>query len=252
MRPRARLLLSLALLLTACGLTPERPAPAVEPTAAAPAPAAARRFLLDATDSEVVVLVYRGGRLAKFGHNHVIRLGGLEGRLDLAEPLDGSRLALSFPSAAMELDDPALRAEQGAGFESPLRPTDIAATRRNMLGPALLDAGTHPRIQVEGRVLGGRLPVLETELTFRLRGHTSQLRLPVQVEFDADLLRAEGELELLQTDLGLTPFSLLMGALVVQDRMMIRYRLVMRPEDFAPVDRIRAIRMGPSAIDRGP
>ncbi len=231
MRPGLRLLLSLAMLLTACGPTLERPAPAVEPTAYAPAPAAARRFLLDAADSEVVVLVYRGGRLARFGHNHVIRLRELEGRLDLAEPLDGSRLALSFPSAAMELDDPELRAEQGTGFESPLRPTDIAATRRNMLGPTLLDAAHHPRIQVQGRVLSGRPPDLEMELKFQVRGHTALLRLPLQVELDAGLLRAEGELELLQTDLGLTPFSLLMGALTVENRMRVKYRLVMRAED---------------------
>ena len=230
MRSSSLVLLSLALLLTACAPAPERPAPALEPSLPAPAPPAARRFLLDAAASEVLVLVYRGGRLAKFGHNHVIRLGELEGRLDLAEPLEGSRLALSFPPAAMELDDPKLRAEQGAGFESPLRPVDIAATRRNMLGPALLEAAAHPRVQVQGRVLGGQPPDLEMELTFQVRGHTSRLRLPLQVELDARLLRAEGELELLQTDLGLTPFSALMGALVVENRMLVKYRLVMRTE----------------------
>ncbi len=230
MRSSSLFLLSLAALLTACAPTPERPAPAVETSLPEPAPAAARRFLLDAAASEVLVLVYRGGRLAKFGHNHVIRLGELEGRLGLAEPLDGSRLALSFPAAAMELDDPELRAKQGVGFESPLRPADIAATRRNLLGPALLDAASYPRIQVQGRVLGGQLPGLEMELTFQLRGHASRLRLPLQVELEPGLLRTEGELELLQTDLGLTPFSLLMGALVVENRMLVKYRLVMRAE----------------------
>jgi hypothetical protein len=203
----------------------------VEPSLPAPAPAAVRRFLLDAANSEVLVLVYRGGRLARFGHNHVIRLRELEGELDLAEPWGGSRLILSFPAAAMELDDPELRAEQGAGFESPLRPADIAATRRNMLGPALLDAAQHPRIQLRGRVLGGQPPDLDLELTFQVRGHSSRLRLPLQVELGAGLLRAEGELELLQTDLGLTPFSLLMGALTVENRMLVKYRLVMRAED---------------------
>jgi hypothetical protein len=100
-----------------------------------------------------------------------------------------------------------------------------------MLGPALLDAAVYPRIQIEGRVLGGQPPNLDMELTFQVRGHSSRLRLPLQVEFDAGLLRAEGELELLQTDLGLTPFSLLMGALMVENRMRVKYRLVMRTED---------------------
>jgi hypothetical protein len=230
MRPGSRLLSLLAMLLTACAPTPERPAPVVQPTASAPAPTAARGFLLDAAESEVLVLVYRGGRLARFGHNHVIRLGDLQGRLDLADPLVGSRLALSFASAAMELDNPELRAEQGAGFESPLRPADIAATRRNLLGPALLDAAHHPRVQVRGQVLGGQPPSLNMQLTFQVRGHSSRLRLPLQVELDDGLLWAEGELELLQTDLGLTPFSLLMGALTVENRMLVKYRLVMRAE----------------------
>ena len=39
-------------------------------------------------------------------------------------------------------------------------------------------------------------------------------------------LTASGELPIKQTDLGLTPFSALLGALAVQDELRVRFRFV--------------------------
>lgn len=220
----------LVLLLATCARAPQAPVPTAPPQPPGVASPESRSFVLDPAASEVLVLVYRGGRLARFGHNHVVRIRKLEGRLDLAEPLSASLFTLGFPVAAMEFDDPQLRARQGAGFETPLRPADIAATRRNLLGPALLDEQAHPGIEVRGRVLGGTLPHLLAELEFQVRGWTSYRELPLEVRFDGRTFQTSGELELFQTELGLTPFSLMLGALRVEDRMSVKYRLVLRDE----------------------
>jgi hypothetical protein len=38
-----------------------------------------------------------------------------------------------------------------------------------------------------------------------------------------------------QSDLGLTPFSALLGALQVQDEVRLRFRILARAEDLAPI-----------------
>jgi len=42
-------------------------------------------------------------------------------------------------------------------------------------------------------------------------------------------LVASGEVELRQSQLGLTPFSVMMGALQVQDAMRVQFRLIATP-----------------------
>ena len=47
-------------------------------------------------------------------------------------------------------------------------------------------------------------------------------------ELSADQLVLEGSSPLRQSELGLTPFSAMMGALQVQDEMQVSYRIVAR------------------------
>jgi hypothetical protein len=41
-------------------------------------------------------------------------------------------------------------------------------------------------------------------------------------------LQASGEFDILQSDFGITPFSVALGALQVQDRLHVTYRVVAR------------------------
>ena len=69
------------------------------------------------------------------------------------------------------------------------------------------------------------MPQLDLELALQVRAHLGRPRLSVAWQQAAETLSASGEFELLQSAVGLTPFSLLMGALRVEDRMLVRYRL---------------------------
>ena len=51
-----------------------------------------------------------------------------------------------------------------------------------------------------------------------------------QVVFTADGLAASGEFTLLQSDFGIEPYSTLFGAIAVQDRVTVRFRIVARAE----------------------
>ena len=173
-------------------------------------------FRIDPSRSLVVVEVRRGGSLSRFGHDHVVASHDVtgfvapgEGRSDLYVALD-----------RLIVDEPELRAE--AGFDTQPSEADIAGTRRNML-EHVLDAGQYPfaliRVTNSGEPL---LPKLEVAIT--LHGVTRTQRIAAQVrigeEFDVS-----GRLALDQADFGITPFSILGGAIQVQDRVELRFRI---------------------------
>ena len=58
-----------------------------------------------------------------------------------------------------------------------------------------------------------------------LHGITRTQQVPVEIETTADSLRARGRFALLQSDYRITPFSVLGGALEVQDRLDIEFDL---------------------------
>ena len=133
---------------------------------------------------------------------------------------DASGVAI-FPTAE-------LRA--AAGPESPREVPQSAreGTRANLLSEALLDAARHPDIRLRAtdvRTAPGGYDV-GVQVTFRDSNYS--LRVPVTVRHEEGLLVATGEFPLRQSDLGLKPFSVAMGTLVVLDDMNVRFRLTAR------------------------
>ena len=227
------LLSGLALLASGCAPGPERPSPA--PAGAAPplagdlyrpGQAGVRVYAVRPQDSEVRILVYRSGPLAALGHNHVIASRDLEGFVRIEEQGGSGRADLSMPVATLSVDDPAMRAEAGPDFPLNVSPDAGEATRRNLLGPVVLDAARYPYVTVAASLSAGpaREAVLET--LFRVRDATYRTRVPARLTVDGQRLEVEADLTLSQTDLGLTPFSALGGALTVEDALPVHVRLV--------------------------
>jgi polyisoprenoid-binding protein YceI len=102
-------------------------------------------------------------------------------------------------------------------------------TRNNLLGDKLLQAVLYPEIDVHSGAIAVSAPdQLLMELQLRVREHTSTLQVPVHLRVDGDLLRADSNFTLQQTMLGLTPYSVAMGALRVADAIEVRCRFVAR------------------------
>jgi hypothetical protein len=59
-----------------------------------------------------------------------------------------------------------------------------------------------------------------------VRGQPHTLAVPVHYERRGGSVVASGELALRQSELGLTPFSAMLGALQVQDEMHVSFRIV--------------------------
>jgi len=178
-------------------------------------------FRVDPAESLVVIEVRRAGSLARLGHDHVVashELGGYvapdEGRADLYVAL-----------ARMQVDEPALRKQ--AGFDTQPTESDIEGTRSNML-EKVLEAEKFPFALI--RVSGAKAKEKKTTLNFAitLHGHLRTLEVPAEIDADAEKMSVTGRLSFDQTDFGITPYSLLGGAIAVQNRIDLRFRIIAR------------------------
>ena len=185
-----------------------------------------RQFSIDAAGSDVHWLVYKAGTLARLGHNHVISVAGLTGSVSAAgADLSASHFAMQFPVASLVVDDPTLRSGLGPDFSSMPSADDIAGTRKNMLSERVLSGDRFSTIRVSGQGPSGATDEQTLTITVELLGRSVALTVPTKVEVHGDELTASGEFELTHTALGMTPFSVMLGALQVADKMKFVYRI---------------------------
>jgi polyisoprenoid-binding protein YceI len=177
-------------------------------------------YRVDPEASELRVVVAPAGSLARLGHHHVIGGPVWRGEFRVGERAFAD---LRIDVQALEIDRPAWR--QDERFDS-IDPSAIEGTRRNLLGPKVLDAENHPLIEIRSVDRVG--PAWQADVTarIRVRGRISEWRVPVSVEQSGDRLVVRGALDVDQSALGLEPFSAAGGALRVAERMRVRFRIV--------------------------
>lgn len=187
----------------------------------------ALRFAVDPHASEVRLLVYREGPLARFGHNHVL-VGRVEGEVRAADTAAGSAFRLEIPVGSMAVDPPAARAEEGAEFVAEVSDQARTGTRDNMLGAEVLDAGRYPFLRIASVALAGPRwnPTVTARVT--LRGATRVVRFPAAVFQTGDTIEVIAFFRVRQSDFGIKPFAALGGGLLVRDAMDIRMRIIAR------------------------
>lgn len=232
---RRRAVLLLGLLLTACAQAPLPPIVQPEPVdwqapyLALRGQGGGRLYEFDAAASRVAIHVFRGGRAARLGHNHVLAAPRWQGWLWWPEQLDQARLELRLRLENLQLDEPALRAATGGAFGAPLAAEAIAATRANMLGPQGLDAERYPELRLRLLSAVGEMPRMAARIEIGLHGHRHALDVPLSLAEPGDGgLRIAGSFVLRQRDLGIKPFSVLGGLLAVQDELLIEFALQAR------------------------
>lgn len=222
--------------------SPPVPGPQPEPTAAGDlatryrdlAAGGTAVFQVDPARSSVRVYVFRSGRAARSGHNHVLSLPGIQGFVSLPSDVAGeAAFDLQVLLEDLVIDDPALRAETGGAFAGERSASDIEGTRRNLLGPKGLDAAQWPMLELRSLSVEGDWPMLVARVEVRLHGLTVEKELLLRVEREAgadsqgrvERLRVRGDLVLRQSEFGITPYSVLGGLLAVQDPVGIEVDL---------------------------
>lgn len=189
------------------------------------APAGARIFDVDAARSEVYWRIYRSGPAARFGHNHVISAGELEGTIALGDDPTEARWTLSIPVADLIVDDPELRARYGEDFESVPSDEDKAGTKENMLTEDVLNGEVYPVITLSGGGMSGTPDDAELPVVIEMLGRTIMQTFPAAIEIGEDTVVVSGEHQLMHEDLGMEPFSILGGMMAVGDEIDFTYRI---------------------------
>jgi len=187
---------------------------------------AAGEYPIDSSGSELRLLVYRAGPLANLGHNHVMVNRAVTGRVRIGADVPASSFSLSMRADGFVIDDAQARQEEGGDFPGDIPEDAKAGTRRNMLSNAVLNAAEFPDITVKSVSLTGTLSELSADLEVSAAGHTSRLSVPLTLQADAHGFTALGSMELRQTALGLIPYSLLHGALQVQDALQLKFKFM--------------------------
>jgi polyisoprenoid-binding protein YceI len=178
-------------------------------------------------ESLLTLLVFRGGPLAKAGHNHVIASHTLRGTLYVPADLTRTTFEVHLSVAELTVDEASLRAKENeADFPPNVPDSAKEGTRKNMLGSALLDAEHYPDIDLRSSGLEQSGSQWLAHVQVIVRGHESTVTVPVRYEAHGGRVAVSGEFPLKQTDLGLTPFSAMLGALQVVDEMKVRFHIV--------------------------
>jgi polyisoprenoid-binding protein YceI len=134
------------------------------------------------------------------------------------------------PVGELSIDEPKLRALEGPDFAAEVPDSAREGTKQNMLGAAMLDGEHFPEVVLRSQSLERGSEAILAKVSVEIRGQTRTITVPVRYEIRGNEVHAQGQLALKQTDLGLTPFSLLGGALRVEDEMTVKFSVVARAE----------------------
>jgi len=173
-------------------------------------------YRVDSAASLVTIEVHRSGSLARLAHDHVVASHDVHGYV-LPE---AQRADLYVALDRLVVDEPGLRTQ--AGFDTELPVDAIAGTRRNML-EKVLEVERFPFVLVQVRRVDDRASAVDASIT--LHGVTRDMQIPAQIKFGAAAVDVTGEFPLAQTDFGIVPLSVLGGAVQVQDRIDLRFRI---------------------------
>ncbi len=173
---------------------------------------------IDPAQSLIVIEVRRAGSLANLGHDHVVASHDVRGYVAPSE----ARADFYIRLDQLVVDEPALRAE--AAFDTQPPESAIAGTRENMLRKFNAEAHPYAAIAVTG-VAVDATAMQQLETSVSLNGVTRTVHVPAKIEKTAGQVTVSGRTTLAQTAFEITPFSILGGALQVQDQVDVRFTI---------------------------
>ena len=95
-----------------------------------------------------------------------------------------------------------------------------------MLKPEVLDGEHYPEVKRRSAKVGGTLEAPQVTARITIKETSRDVAVPVKIEVAGGRLTASGEFDILQTEFGIKPYSVALGALEVQDRLHIKFTVV--------------------------
>ncbi|HTE43313.1 MAG TPA: YceI family protein [Steroidobacteraceae bacterium] len=187
-------------------------------------------YKIDGAASDVHILVYKGGAMARLGHNHVLSSKEVHGALYLQSNLSNSMFELTLPVASLQVDDPAARAREGEDFAAEVPQDARDGTRRNLIRPDVLDLEHYPTISLRSMSVSGTRAAPTLTVRVSLKGTARDVIVPTKMVEAGKQLTVTGEFKIKQTEFGMTPFSVALGALQVLDELRVKFSIVCRQQ----------------------
>src|SRR5579863_6364770 len=132
-------LITMLAIASACASRPPPGKAGAPPAPVATQPAVGQAYAVVGAESLIIIRAYRGGALAKAGHDHLIASHDLAGSIHVAKDVTHSSCEVSFPVARLTVDEAELRAAEGPDFAADVSDSAREGTRQHMLSAALLD-----------------------------------------------------------------------------------------------------------------
>lgn len=189
-------------------------------------------YQIDGDRSRADILVRRGGKLARFGHDHVVSATGFYGYIRLvAKDFKRSQADVRLALKSLIVDDPVMREQ----FALDTKPTaqDIEKTSANMHGK-VLQTDFWPQVHLKVEMTGGTPDAAAAQLTMRLHGEEKNFPITFKaVGMGTEHIQVDGAFSLRQSDYGMTPLSILGGGLQVLDQVDVTFKLQANQVDSA-------------------
>lgn len=168
---------------------------------------------LDQTDGRLLVRTGVTGPAAKMGHRLTLAMNSWHATVDWAggEPT-GLRMTVDVPS---------LEVVSGEGGATPLSAPEKVLARSNAL--KTLDVKRFPQITFETTSIESTRPGYRLAGTVQIHGTTRDCAVDLDVEESDDGWRMSSEVEIPQTEFGVKPYSMLMGAMKVADAVTVSF-----------------------------
>ena len=226
------------ILLLAVAAACSSPPPVTQPAGAAANTGAPRNVeSRQVQNAELVIHVGKAGRLARLGHNHLMAASEFDSEAGF-DQLGTLRMQVRLAVDNIRVDDPELRGRYAAAdaayaerYRSVPSAKNIADTRRNMRSAKVLDASNFPYLGATAIVPGaaaefaaGQSGSLNVELDLQVRDQHTPRTCVLHWQRNASGLAGSCNFEVTHSELGLTPFSALGGALRVAERLQIELR----------------------------
>ena len=180
---------------------------------------------LDGSQSLIQIRVYKEGPLAALGDNHIISTRKITDNIQIShQDIQQSNIELALQVKDLVVNDPELRAKAEDGFNSKVSGVNRRFTRKQMLGPKVLDADQYPTISIVILNIPSNSGE-QGEIQLDLHGQKNTEIAEIHYALEDDVLTTSGQLLVSQKRYGIKPFSILFGGIRVKDQLKIDYQV---------------------------
>lgn len=179
-------------------------------------------YKVDSDLSIILIRAYRGGLMAKLGHDHIVASQNMQGYIRIDKKTGECRADFYAPLESLDVDNKIFRAAEN--LDTTPSPEDIIGTKKNMLKS--LEQTKFPFAQLHSSDCSLADSMASTGVALSVHGVTRELQLKISIEpYTEQSIRVKGEFSILQTDFGIKPFSIMNGLIKVQDRLDLSYSI---------------------------